>query len=321
MSVRKAERLINLIVMLLETHRPVTPQEIRETIPGYGQENWGSFQRMFERDKEELREMGIPLEMEAVDAWEQESGYRIPKERYYLPDLELEADEIASLWVAAGLLALPDPGAARSGLLKLAGDLPIELEKSRLSWLTADLGLNEPNLPLAFQAVSEKKRVRFAYKSREGEKPRTVAPYGLVNRRGAWYLVGLDQDADDIRSFRLQRIAGELDFANATSTEGEFEVPEGFRPESALEAPPFVKGEEGVTARVHFEPSVAWRVERESPWVELEWNDDGSADSEILVTDTSGFISWVLWFADAAEVISPPELRAAVRTHLETICA
>lgn len=321
MAVRKAERLINLIVMLLETPRPVTPQEIRETIPGYGQQNWGSFQRMFERDKEELREMGIPLEVEAVDAWERESGYRIPKDRYYLPDLELEADEIAALWVAAGLLALPDPGAARSGLLKLAGDLPVEPEKSRLSWLAADLGLNEPSLPIAFQAVSEKRRVTFVYKSRDGEKTRVVAPYGLVNRRGAWYLVGVDADADDIRSFRLQRIVGELEFSDPSSAREEFEVPDGFRPESALEAPPFVKGEEGVTARVHFEASVAWRVERESPWVELEWNDDGSADTEILVSDSSGFISWVLWFADAAEVISPPELRGAVRSHLESICA
>ncbi|MGH2687534.1 MAG: helix-turn-helix transcriptional regulator, partial [Actinomycetota bacterium] len=114
---RKAERLLNLVAMLLETSRPVTAQQIRETIPGYDQGNWETFKRMFERDKDELREMGIPLELVATDAWEVEEGYRIPKDRYYLPELRLEEDEMAALVLAAGLVRMQDPEAARTALL------------------------------------------------------------------------------------------------------------------------------------------------------------------------------------------------------------
>lgn len=320
---RKAERLINLIVLLLETNRPLTPREIHETVPGYGQENWNSFLRMFERDKEELREMGIPLEIASVDAWEKEEGYLIPKQRYYLPDLELDADEVAALWVAAGLLRIPDPGTARIALLKLSGDLPLQPERSRLSWLAADLGLGDARLPVVFQAVSERRGLSFSYRSRDGEKMRRLDPYGLVHRRGAWYAVGKDHPTDEIRSFRLERIVGEVRFADAASTGNEFEVPDGFRPESALDTPPFVQdgtADPAVKALVHFDSSVTWRVERESPWVELRLRDDGSADAELEVTDSHGFISWILWFADEAEVMAPEELRNELRDHLENLC-
>lgn len=320
MAVRKAERLVNLIAYLLEANEPATSQKIRDTIPGYSRESWEAFQRMFERDKEELREMGIPLELGPTDVWETEEGYRIPKDKYYLGDVGLTEDEVAALWVAAGLLRLPDPGAARIALLKLGADIPADRSRSQLGWLAADLGMSVAGLSRAFRAVTERKRVTFRYPREGASRARTLAPYGLVHRRGIWYLVGLEEQSGEVRTFRLDRVAGEIRLVDPSHVEPEFEVPEGYRPSSALEAPPFLKGEPVVRARVRFDASLAWRVERESPWLSLEWRDDGAAEAEMDVVEPSGFISWVLWFGEAAEVVSPPELRRTVRARLEEIC-
>src|SRR5439155_320752 len=99
--VQKVERLVNLIALLLNTRRPLTVEEIRNTIPGYQQEDYSSFKRMFERDKEELRSLGIPIERRYTDVWEVEEGYLISKDRYYLPELDLTPDEMAAPWIGS----------------------------------------------------------------------------------------------------------------------------------------------------------------------------------------------------------------------------
>ena len=316
MTVRKAERLLNLIACLLETTRPLTPQQIQDTIPGYAGQSWETFKRMFERDKDALREVGIPLE-------ERESGYRIPKDRYYLPELDLADEELAALWLAAGLVRLQDPTAARTALLKLAGELPPEVERARLSWLSADLGLAVPGLPRAFEAVAERRTITFTYRGRSGEQARTMDPYGLVHRKGTWYLVGRDHDRRENRSFRLDRITGDIRFTGSAGTRGEFEPPEGFRPEEALEMPPFVGrgGEAGVSlALVRFDASTAWWVERTHPWLRLEWAGRGDATARIAVTETAGFVSWLLSLGEGVELLEPAELRREVLARLEEIC-
>ncbi|MGH2768573.1 MAG: helix-turn-helix transcriptional regulator [Actinomycetota bacterium] len=321
MTVRKAERLLNLIVLLLETKRPLTSHEIRETVPGYGQEHREAFLRMFERDKEDLREMGIPLEVRPTDAWEVEEGYLIPKERYYLPELTLSPDEAAALWVAAGLLRLRDPAPARTALLKLAEELPADPGRSSMPWLIADLGLSVSSLPKAFEAVTEAKKVAFAYTGGEGTGRRVVDPYGLVYRKGSWYLVGRDHGSGEIRSFRLDRLIGDLHFLSPGKAGPEFSVPERFRPQAALETPPFALGEPGcLRAKVRFHESTAWWVERGDPWLRPTRNPDGSAEAEVDVGDPSGFLRWLLSYGEGAELLAPEELRAFVRAHLEAIC-
>jgi predicted DNA-binding transcriptional regulator YafY len=322
MPVRKAERLVNLIVYLLDTSRPRRAEEIRRTIPGYQHQSEQAFHRMFERDKEELRDAGIPIEVQPTDMLEEEYGYTIPKERYYLPDIELEEDELAALWMAAGLLRLPDPTTARTALLKLTGAMPPEDEKSSLSWLAADIGMTVKGLPRVFQAVVERKTIRFRYRPLSGqERMRTVDPYGLVNRKGAWYVIGRDASDGEIKSFRFDRMTDEARHANPSSAQPEFAIPTGFRPEDVLHAPPFVQGEDTVTARVRFDVETAWRVERESPWLHLDWADDGSAEASFEVAASNGFVSWLLSFGSGAEVIEPGSLRRSVLEHLEKICA
>ena len=323
MTVRKAERLLNLIAFLLETDRPVTTQQIQDTVPGYCGQSWESFKRMFERDKDALREVGIPLEVAAVTSdGEPEEGYRIPKDRYYLPELDLAAEELASLWLAAGLLRLQDPTAARSALLKLAGELPPQVERARLSWLSADLGLAVPGLPRAFEAVAERRTVTFGYRGRSGEQTRTVDPYGLVHRKGTWYLIGRDHDRRENRSFRLDRVAGTIRYRSAGTAGGDFVPPEGFRPEEALEMPPFVGRDEGaLEARVRFDASTAWWIERTHPWLRLAWGDAGDATAQVQVSDEPGFISWLLSLGEGVELVEPEGLRAGVLARLDEICA
>jgi len=319
MPVHKAERLLNLIVMLLETTRPVGLNEIHATIPGYGQEQWDAFKRMFERDKDELREMGIPLERAPLDVWETEEGYRIPKDRYYLPELSLAPEELAALWLAAGLVRMKDPETTRSALLKLAPDAPVD-ETPKGPWLTADLSLAVPGLPKVFEAIAERKKLAFTYRSRGGEKDRKVDPYGLVHRKGMWYLVGLDADSNEVRSFRLDRMAGEARLIDPSKPGPEFTVPENFRPEAALDLPPFVQGPRLVQATVRFDATTAWWVERASSWLQLEPQDDGGAVGTVEVTDTAGFVSWLLSFGEGAELMAPPELRAETANRLAQMC-
>jgi proteasome accessory factor B len=323
MTVHKAERLVNLIALLLDTSRPLTGRQINEIVPGYGHESKDSFKRMFERDKQELREVGIPIEMAAADVWDTEEGYRIPKDRYYLPDLDLGKDELTALWVAAGLLRTADQRSVRSALIKLGGDLPPLAPPAprSLPWLSADLNLDSPVLPKAFEAIADRKTVTFQYTSRSGARQRTVDPYSLVHRKGAWYVIGRDHESGEVRSFRHDRIDGEVHIDDPSKPGPDFDVPSDFRAEDHLEAPPFVGGEGGaVEVRVRFGASAAWWVERGAPWLRMERNPDGSAEADIRVADIEGFVSWCLWYGEGVEVVSPPEVRARMRERLEEIC-
>ena len=114
------ERLLNLTALLLETPRPLSAQEIRERLGAYPDE-LESFRRAFERDKDDLRAMGVPLEVaEVPGVVPAVEGYRIPKDRYYLRDPGLTPDELAALRMAASVVRL-DGLSAREGLLKLGG--------------------------------------------------------------------------------------------------------------------------------------------------------------------------------------------------------
>ena len=182
MSAAKLERLLNLTALLLETPRPLSAQEIRARLGAYPEET-DAFRRAFERDKEDLRAMGVPLEVadvpSAVPAVE---GYRIPKDRYYLRDPGLTPDELAALRLAASVVQL-DGLSASEGLLKLGG----------LVGESDGMGLAVGSLPGSgvgplFGAIAAQTAVRFGYK---GEQ-RTVDPWRLDFQRGRWYLSGYD---------------------------------------------------------------------------------------------------------------------------------
>ena len=298
----RLERLTNLVAVLLETGRPLTLEEIVERVPGYPAER-ESYRRQFERDKATLREIGVPIALEALYAFDQETGYRIHREDYELPALDLTDDERVALHLAVTAVRLeggagePAGGAGREALLKLGG-----LEGAAAPTLAALPDV--PALPALFDGYRRRARVTFAYRG----GPRRLDPYGILFRNGHWYVVGFDADREAIRAFRADRIESGIE----PGPGGAFERPEGFDPASALRDEPWRFGdEEPVEALVLVSADQAGWVEADlGGRAVAERHDDGSVVFRLAVTNREAFRSFVLGLLDHAEVLAPPELRA-----------
>jgi len=305
----KTERLFNLIALLLNTSRPLAPDEIRRKIPGYEGSDV-AFRRMFERDKEELRELGLPLELVGTDVWEAEEGYRIRQERATLPELDLTADERAALWLAAqAWQGQAVPGDPERALMKLTlASKDAGPEPGEAGWMRASVDASQPSLAPLFDAIARRKRVTFRYRGRSGgeAQERTVDPYAL-RHRGAWYLAGLDHLRSEVRHFKLDRVDGKVFVAGGR--EPDFEVP----PDVEAEVPrgPWAI-ESSEEARVAFAPETAWWVERRTGARREGERDDGWVEMTFPLSDREMFSSWILGFAADAVVLSPEDLRALV---------
>jgi proteasome accessory factor B len=298
-SADKLERLLNLTALLLDTGRPLSRESIRERLPGYA-EGDEAFRRQFERDKDDLRRMGIPLVVEPVPGQLPEiDGYRIPADRYYLADPGLRPDELAALHLAASAVRVEGLPAAE-GLRKLGAEPPdggadVEPLGVHIAALPGDA-----NLGVLFGAVAAHQPVELEYRG----DTRRVDPYRLDLRRGRWYLSGYDHARGEVRSYRLDRIEGTVRVLD----EPAFERPVSGRP--GAEREPWELGEgEPIKARVRIDgPPATWAVHHLGPGAVVEQDDDGVV-VELEVAHRDGFRSFVLSFLDHAEVLSPPELR------------
>jgi proteasome accessory factor B len=311
---RRIERLINLIAALLDTERPMSAQEIRERIAGYDQANFEAFRRAFERDKEALRSMGIPVEARVTpeSPSDQPDGYIIPKDRYYLPQIDLEPDEMAALRLASDAV-LGGAENVAAGFAKLSVDAtPASITGPRVMW-GADVEVEQPLLGPLYAAILAKQPVRFSYQAPNADaRERSLEPYGLVHKRGKWYVVGRDIDKDDVRAFRVSRIASDV-----TTEEGTFEVPLDFDAASHLAGEPYEIGPGGpTTARVHFSPTLKWWAEQNLPSAPAEALEDGSLEVEIPVGNLDALVAWVLGFGTDVTIVSPSEARDALLSHL-----
>jgi predicted DNA-binding transcriptional regulator YafY len=302
----RLERLVNLTATLLDTRRPITLDEIAERLePGYPDDKVAR-RRQFERDKETLRELGIPITVETPDGFGSDQAYRIRAADYYLPDLGLSDAELAALHVAVTAVRVEGDD-ARDALQKLGGvtgeaaDAPL-----------ADVPGARELAPL-FQAVSAHTPVTFDYRG----EPRTLHPYGVVLRWGHWYVVGQDQDRDAPRAFRVDRIDGDLEFGAA----GSFDPPTGVDPGDLVRADPLTYGEDQpLDARVLVDrPRAAWVVDQLGEDAVLERRPDGAVIVGLPVVNRAAFRTWVLNLLDHAEVLGPPELRDDVVRWLDTI--
>lgn len=292
------ERILNLLAFLLTAGRPVTADEIRMTVSGYDQNSDAAWRRMFERDKDLLRQLGIPLELHPTDAWEVEHGYVVPSDAYALPDPGLTDEERAALWLAAKVVHIGGQASGPEALFKLGGSsLTVAGEP-----LAANLGHERDELADAFTAVVERHLVQFSYR----DKSRRVAPYGLVHRRGHWYLVGAEHEDERIKVYRMDRAGG----FEIIGTANAFDRPEGFRASDAIPSAPWEAGGDDMVARVAFSPEIAWwarrQLTRDTVIVEF---DDGGFEAELRVANPEAFIGWIISFEDGAKVIDPPELR------------
>ena len=309
MSKAKLERLLNLTALLIETPRPLSAIDIRERMEGYPDDQV-AFRQAFERDKRDLREMGIPLAVETVPGtMPAVDGYRIPKDRYYLADPGLSPDELAALHLAAEVVRL-EGGAADEGLAKLGATVG---PAGPAAPLHADLAAlpGRSDLGALFGAVIDRRPVRFTYR----DQARTVDPYRLDFQRGRWYLSGFDHTRGGDRVYRLDRIAGALDVLEGPV----FARPATGSPGGPVE--PWQLGEgDPVMARLAVDAVQApWIVDHLGMEAVVERPDDGSVVVELPVTNRESFRSFVLTFLDHAEVLAPVELRDDMVGWLEEL--
>lgn len=299
MSAAKLERLLNLMALLLETPRPLAAQEIRSRLGAYPDDT-DAFRRSFERDKEDLRAMGVPLEVAEVPGVDPVvEGYRIPKDRYYLRDPGLDPDELAALHLAASVVQL-EGLSAREGLLKLGG---LVGEPDGTMGLAVGSLPGTEVVPL-FGAILERTPVRFRYKGEE----RTVDPHRLDFARGRWYLSGHDHTRGDDRLFRLDRFESAVEVLPGPRFERRTVASPGLR----LESWQLGAGEE-TRAEVLVDAAQApWIVQHLGAGSVVEERADGSVVVTMSVTNRENFRSFVLTFLDHAEVLAPPDLRAEI---------
>ena len=302
--VHKIERLLSLINALLGAPRAISAEDLRTRVPGYPPED-ASFKRAFERDKEELREMGVPLLVEEIPGIDPPMlGYRIRLQDYELRDPGLEPDELEALNLAAAVTGFAG-GVGQRALFKLGG----AAGEAPQAELPAD-----PGLVAAFTGVAERRVLRFRYNGVE----RIVHPYRLEFLRGRWYLNGFDRVRSDDRWFRMGRVEGPL---VVDGPPGAFERPVEAVPGLQLEPWQVGGGEERTEAEVWFDPVLAPTVARGLPPTSIVREDDSGLVVRLSVSNREGFRSWLLSFLDRAEVLGPPDLRAEIVAWLEAFAA
>jgi proteasome accessory factor B len=300
----RRERLLNLLAALLETRRGLTRDEIVTNVSlGYPPVA-ESARKAFERDKASLRAMEVPVREEVQG---NESRYRVDPHEYYLPDLDLSEDELEALHVAVTAIGLGGGGGQGAGALMKLGGL-----EGTGGMPVAELPLVD-SLPPLFDASRHRSVVEFEYRG----KPRHIEPWGLTSKFGRWYVVGHDLDAGEMRVFRADRIEGDI---IATDPDA-FTVPPDFRADAYLADQPWEYGAgRAVPVRIRIdaghEAELASQVGADAP---IERADDGSVIVELSVVNYHGLLSFVLGYLDHAEVLSPPEARAAVVEWLEAI--
>jgi len=316
----RTERLVNLVICLLSTRRFLTAAQIAATVPGYEHDpddtrDHEAFQRKFERDKAELRELGVPLETGTASVFDTEPGYRIAHREYALPDIPLEPDEAAAvgiaarLWRHAGLAA-----AASSGLAKLrASGIDVDPE--------ATLGMEpvvtvDPAFAPLTSAARERRTVTFEYRvpDDDASTSRRLQPWGVVCWRGRWYVVGHDLDRDATRCFRLSRIVGPV---RATGRPGAFVAP------TDVDLISHVARWSGPVERTGRATVLvpAGRAAGLRRWAHETRPGIGGDQLVLPYADAESLAGQLVRYGPDVRVLDPPEVREAVIQRLKEIAA
>jgi proteasome accessory factor B len=314
-SSARAERLVNLVLCLLSTRQFLTAERIRQIVPGYAETpNDEAFFRMFERDKAELRELGVPLETGRMSSFDPVDGYRIARQDYELPDIDLEPDEAAAVALAARLWDSPELAVpAHSALVKLrAAGIEVDEEQGRVQ---PRVQAADPAFAPLLAAVRAGRAVTFDYQRGGVGGPvqrRTVEPWGVVSWRGRWYLCCHDRDRDAPRCFRVSRI---LEPVTPIGPAGAVKVPEGVdlmgMVREGVDPPPATD-----TARVWIADGRAHGLRRLGRVVGRHTHAGRPGDEvELELRSLETLARWVAGHGPDVAVIAPQRLADAVRAN------
>lgn len=344
----KLQRQLDLLALLITRRYPVHPDKVMEEVPGYA-EHWNtegkrdSAKRQFERDKDDLRRLGIPLRVvPMLYDGEETQGYLLSKRDFYLPYLRLlndgqeptrhysdagrpdridllESDAplaLDALRRVSSLPAFPFADAAKSAFRKLSFDLDPEMFARDVPVLfleTPGAAELRERVRLLADALIARKRVRFRYRGiYRGElTERTVDSYGMLFQHGHWYLIGHDALRDDVRIFRVGRME-EIDLNSELPNNPDYKIPVDFTLDQYVGREPWALGEpdeQPLRAEIVFRFPQSMLAER-NRWGELlEQRTDGTAVRVFDVHQVNPFLRWVLSLDGEAEIVAPVELR------------
>ena len=302
---RKIERLINLTIALLATQRYLTKSEIFRTVDGY-EGSAETKERMFERDKDDLRTLGIAIDVGSFDPiFNDEAGYRIRSENYQLDLGEITPTEISLLSLAADAwqgAAFAD--AAQSAILKLSS-IGVPADPIDIPGLSPKLSNSSADLETVTAAIASSDYLIFDYLATNLEsQERTIIPFALSNRTGFWYVSGVDQEIQEVRTFRLDRVQGEI---KHRKNKDPFEFPASFELSEADTA------EIHRTAVIDVRKSKGYALRR----LAISVKDLGEWDQikvPIYSLETLG--AEILWHGDDVFVHEPSDLREYIVKQL-----
>lgn len=292
----KLERLLNLTAALLHAEIPLTAEELRDRVGGYP-DTKATFRRAFERDKDDLRSMGMPLRVEPVPGVDPPvDGYRLDRDEYAGIELAFEADELAALHLATSLVQLDGDDTALVKLGAGSGDAPADS--------VGRVPFND-TLATMIGAAVDRNALSFTYNDVE----RIVEPWKLSFTRGHWYLSGFDRLREDQRLYRVDRIKDGVSLSGlAKAPVGDVNEPIDLRgwelgDGTVIKATILVDADQAAYAR-HILGEVVDRP-------------DGSVTATLDVRNIDAFRSFVLSFLEHAEILEPAELRTDFVEWLE----
>ncbi|MFZ4718243.1 MAG: helix-turn-helix transcriptional regulator [Ilumatobacteraceae bacterium] len=297
MAVDALERITNLVALLLETRAPLTLEQIANELRGQYPPGEAALRGAFERDKAMLREIGVPIDSEVLAGADAgKTAYRIDRRRYELSDLDLTPEETRALQAAVAAARLSE---ADFGLLKLGAD------GHAAGAVVANVP-DDPALPLLREAAAHRAVATFTYRG----TARELHPYAVLLREGAWYVIGHDVGHGHVRTYRVDRIEGTVKVGGGDA----FERPADFDVRAAFPDDPRLLGDEpALRAVVRVDAVRAGRVLATVPEHDVVRRlDDGAVEVSVPCANLAAFRSWLFGLGPDAEVLSPPEVRAAV---------
>jgi len=306
---RKIERLINLTIALLATKRYLTKSEIFNSVDGY-EGTPETKERMFERDKDDLRSLGIEIEVGSFDPlFNDEAGYKIKQEKYQFELGDISSTDVSLLSLAAEAWQAASFGdVAQKALLKLRS-IGIASDEISIPGSVHKLNDGGQDLSLITKAIAQNQILNFGYLDSSMQSfARRVVPIALSTRSGYWYLSGVDQEIQEIRTFRIDRIQGEV---SASQGPRDFETPVGFDASKALSHSPT---NDFAVIDVRVGKATSLRALAISTKSLGEWD-----QIRVPIFNLDSMASLVLWHGQDALVQEPDNLKELVIQHLEAL--
>lgn len=311
MSSAKTERLINLTMALLASRRYMKKAEIFRSVAGYSGSQ-ETKERMFERDKDDLRSLGIEIDVGGHDPlFEDEPGYRIAPESYQLPPQGLTSQELGIIAIALDMWRGSPSETSSESIARRFGSLGIDSIKPR------DIGLslhnfNEAGLLEVTQGLAERRAIRFMYRKNESQTAeiREVHPLGMCAWKGSWYIVGEDLNKNEVRAFKLSRITSQIERFGPHDA---FEIPEDFDVREYL----IMFSQSELKALLHVRKNQVYSLRNQAESID-PFDDEWDA-IKLPIDDVDSLLREILSFGDSVIVQEPEFLRKNIRHALQRV--